>query len=184
MEVLTAVAVIAFAAVLVWLFDRGSYPRKIDEHTQEVAPGRYVHSAPLIASTEAPAGYMAVAWRNGYPYKFRKLSEDGTEWADKRVRLMPITHVHPPLSFSDQCGYTLVCLDSGKTGGIDLTLDIQVTEHIGWWQDGWIASLFRSPTSTRRSFVGCYVWREGSARVPFNLEDALIELQRKIEGTG
>ena len=97
---------------------------------------------------------------------------------------MPITHVHPPLSFSDQCGYTLVCLGSQKSdGGIDLVLDLQVTEHLGFWQTGWIASLFRASKSRRRSFVGCYVWQEHGHRVPLNLETALIELQRKIERT-
>ncbi len=91
-----------------------------------------------------------------------------------------LTHTESPLSFSDQPGYVLVCLSSQKFG-IELALDVQVTECIGWWQPGWLASLFRTPPTRERSFVGMFVWCENGERVPFNLEWALIRLRRKIE---
>ncbi len=90
------------------------------------------------------------------------------------------THTEPPLSFSDQCGYTIVCLDCTVGDGVERTLVADVTENIGFMQPGWFLSLFRKPVSTRRTFVGWYVWEEDGRRVPFNLETALVKMQRRM----
>ncbi|MCZ6868039.1 MAG: hypothetical protein O7G84_00885 [Gammaproteobacteria bacterium] len=63
-----------------WLWLCG-YPRRIDNHTTEVAPGKYVMTGRFVESTEAPPGYYAVAWRNGIPYQFAPLP-DGEKESD------------------------------------------------------------------------------------------------------
>jgi hypothetical protein len=83
-ETVYVAAVAACLTLLVTFWPRTrrpTYPRKISEHIQEVAPGQYVLNAPVIASRWAPPGMKAVAWCNGQPCKFRPLSEEEKQLA-------------------------------------------------------------------------------------------------------
>ncbi len=90
---------------------------------------------------------------------------------------MIFKHTQPPLAFSDECGYTIVCLGCTVGYGVERTLIADVTENIGFMQPGWFLSLFRGPVSTRRTFVGWYVWEEDGRRVSYSLERALTKIQ-------
>lgn len=64
-----------------WLFeDAPTYPRDVDAHTKEVAPGHYVLSTRLInPDAYVPPGKRAVTWRNGEPVRFEPIRDEKDE---------------------------------------------------------------------------------------------------------
>lgn len=101
--------------------------------------------------------------------------------------MMAIEHIEEPLSWSDQPGYRLTFLgfDKAPEGAhvVDMAMEVEAVEDIGFWQPGWILSWFREPKAWRRAFVGYYVWSDCRTghRVPLNLENALIQLRLKAQ---
>ncbi len=104
-------------------------------------------------------------------------------------REIPIVrHEQRPLSFSDQPGYTLThrghLRDTHRSSEVPLL--VECVERIGWWQQGWLVSLFQTPAPTvSRRFTGRYVWHDDDTgeRVCLNLESGLITLLCVLEGT-